>query len=1159
MKNLARFLLAVVAMVAVACTTDTTDCSTIQTDGAGVTKISLSLEESRTQLGVKGEDFYPLYWSEGDQISINGVASNALTAEEAGSAKATFTVAGALQTPYCIAYPAATNGKVLFAENQTHTSNTTFGNGVSTMYAFSEDGIGAELRHLTGVLKVGVTGSATLSYAQISTIDRKAIAGAFDFDFANGVATATEASKPTINYSFGEGVTLSNEPTYIHVAVPAGEYSELYVTLYDNEGGVMYATVKADDTKPLSAGNVRVFLNNITYAATDEVFVIKDKASLKAFAEQAATLTKDVLFVADVDMTDEAWTPIEGYEGAINGNGYAIKGLTAPLFNTTTATIKGLHLRDLNISVESGAAIGTFANTYNGALISHCSTSGKLTVTKLAVSGAVGGFVGKIGTTILDRTIEYCENNCAIKFTGASTGTDISGIGAFVGIAASNSGKLTLSNNKNKATISADGTMAARVALAGFVGYVDLVPIYINDCHNNGAITVNFTASSSVDVGGIWGRLYRSTPDYHAVVTDCLNSGAINIASNATGDFAIGGCFGVFYFGSSKIATQIFDNCDNSGAITIGGEAVATAYIGGLVGYGVGFPEIKNCDNFATGEINYAPTTTTENVFLAGLSGYYRHHIQSADYSTTFTDCNNYADIKANKGCAGYYGCGGIIGYFYSNTPYSVGFYNVNNYGSVIISGAAEGGASNVYMGGLVAVAIKGFADVNAASVVTFSNCHSHSTEQRPSVLKVTNGDYGGVYAAGIFGYSYARIKVENCSNSQPLIIDANKIGSTAIGPLCGKLVHQGAKLTSIVKNFSNTADYNITPKTMSNVVASMFLGYFNHSGDQQNMYMEADNVTNSGNLNVNGNSTSACYYGGFCGYARLGRTRLTMTNSSNSGDLNIGGTLTGNLLVGGLIGTHTATQNFTNVVNEGDINVDAVSTSTATAAEDLPMFTIGGIVGNQMGSQTSINCYNKGNINFTGSINGEVYIGGHIAYHNATLAMTDSGNTGNISVGTDKKSATATQLYLGGVAGMQTAEKTCTLNSGIINTGDISIVNASITDSANSYVGGIFGLPVYSVDGATCYSKMKVAGLSNVGMVLGTQRDPAETGIRAKNCKIGGATFAYNEEEDEYVEKALTANDFHKYIYANGDNTDWTGTDNHDGCTFLSTKPTIQ
>ena len=140
----------------------------------------------------------------------------------------------------------------------------------------------------------------------------------------------------------------------------------------------------------------------------------------------------------------------------------------------------------------------------------------------------------------------------------------------------------------------------------------------------------------------------------------------------------------------------------------------------------------------------------------------------------------------------------------------------------------------------------------------------------------------------------------------------------------------------------------------------------------------------------------------------------------------------------------------------------------------------------------------------------------------------------------------------------MQTVEKTCTLNSGIVNTGDISVTNSTITDDANSYVGGIFGLAVYSVDGVSCYSKMKVAGLSNVGMVLGTQRDPAESGIRAKNCKIGGSTYSYNAEEDEYEEKVITAKDFYKYIYAKGESTDWTGTDNYDGCSFLSAKPTI-
>ena len=247
MKNLFKIFLAVAALFAYACATDTTE--DLGVNLGGETTITLSLEESRTQLGTEADGVYPLFWSEGDAISINGVASNGLTAQQAGSSVATFTVQGTLATPYCIAYPAAAEGQVLFAANQTHVGNTTFGNGVSTMYAYGNEA-GVELHHLTGVLKFGITGNAILAMAQISTVDRAPIAGAFDFNFASGEAKATEASKSVISYSFGEGVQLSGDATYIHVAVPAGVYDELYVTLYDVDGGVMYATVKACSRQP---------------------------------------------------------------------------------------------------------------------------------------------------------------------------------------------------------------------------------------------------------------------------------------------------------------------------------------------------------------------------------------------------------------------------------------------------------------------------------------------------------------------------------------------------------------------------------------------------------------------------------------------------------------------------------------------------------------------------------------------------------------------------------------------------------------------------------------------------------------------------------------------------------------------------------------------
>ncbi|MBQ5691748.1 MAG: hypothetical protein IIV24_09665, partial [Alistipes sp.] len=258
MKKFTKILVAVVALVALSCTTDTTQEMGVDLgNNDGLTKISLSLEESRTQLGEKAGDLYPLYWGEGDQISINGVASTPLSADAAGSTNATFLVEGSPAKPYCIAYPAAPIGQVLFADNQTHAGNSTFANGVTTLYGYSADGVNAKLAHLTGVLKISVVGSAKLVLAQISTIDRKPIAGAFDFDFESGEATATSASKDVIEYSFGEGVQLSAEATNLHIAVPAGEYDELYITLYDENGGVMYATVKADESKPLNAGNVR--------------------------------------------------------------------------------------------------------------------------------------------------------------------------------------------------------------------------------------------------------------------------------------------------------------------------------------------------------------------------------------------------------------------------------------------------------------------------------------------------------------------------------------------------------------------------------------------------------------------------------------------------------------------------------------------------------------------------------------------------------------------------------------------------------------------------------------------------------------------------------------------------------------------------------------
>lgn len=255
------------AFIALSCATDATEGIRFDEQSfVAESSITLSLEGSRTQLGERVGEGFPLFWSEGDKISANGIESAEAVIDENNLSRATFNFSEELNGTLNIAYPAAPEGKVIFAAEQSHAGNSTFGNGVSTMYGVATNG-GVELKHLTGVLKIGIVGSATLAKVQISAADETPISGTFDCDFTSGTIAPTAEAKSVITYSFGDGVQLSSTPTYVHIALPAGEYSLLRMRLYDSEGGIMVAEVRAPSSKPIKAGFVREFSNNIPYKA----------------------------------------------------------------------------------------------------------------------------------------------------------------------------------------------------------------------------------------------------------------------------------------------------------------------------------------------------------------------------------------------------------------------------------------------------------------------------------------------------------------------------------------------------------------------------------------------------------------------------------------------------------------------------------------------------------------------------------------------------------------------------------------------------------------------------------------------------------------------------------------------------------------------------
>ena len=332
MKNLTKIFLAVaVAMFAFACATDPIEESTIGV-GEGCSTFTISLEESRTQLGERNADGkYPLYWSEGDQIAINGVASNALEESYDGNAAATFQFGSVLNAPYCVVYPAVegagqgTTYPVNFLAEQPYTVGT-FAPQAAPMYGYAseEDDLHVQMQHLTGVLRLAIAGNGEKVTNIKVTAQKGKIAGAYTVDCTTGELTPSAEAVSSLTVTFAEPLVLGAEATPVYVAVPAGNYGTFAITI--NTEAHQKMTVKFNsDVKPINAGSVREF-SAFTYEAnandSEDVFIIDSKEALIEFARIAGHFypRTTAKLGADIDMTGYDWTPIEGFRFTFNGD-----------------------------------------------------------------------------------------------------------------------------------------------------------------------------------------------------------------------------------------------------------------------------------------------------------------------------------------------------------------------------------------------------------------------------------------------------------------------------------------------------------------------------------------------------------------------------------------------------------------------------------------------------------------------------------------------------------------------------------------------------------------------------------------------------------------------------------------------------------------------
>ena len=850
MKNLAKLFLVVATMLAgFACTTDATEDLGVQLGSTGQTVIDLSLEDSRTHISDKNGDEYPLYWSEGDKIAVNGIASEALTSAYHGQPNAQFTVNAVLEFPRDIVYPAPAEGvtaseskrAVTFQTIQEYTPGT-FAEGATPLYAqVKADGYGATLKHLAGVLRIAPKGEGVTLVSMSVEAENGKLAGNFDIDCANGALTPQGDCTSNVTVSFGEnGLTLGTEETPIYVAVPAGDYGTITVTLYTATDSMVVSFDTTGDKK-IKAGIIREFtpFNYVANSTDTETFLIYNEASLRLFAERAANFAPytKAKVTANIDMTGKAWSPVSGFNGEyeFDGGNNNIKGLSAPLFDTTATSIKNVRLVDIDMTVSGGdeSALARCISSTT-AVVENCYVSGKFTID--ANSPAIVHGQSLHYASIVSYS--YSTQN----FSNLTADVEIVAKGNFgasqtriAGILGNHYGKL--SNATNLGSITFEGEINESPMLSGVAHCCNEG---MENCTNKGNLTVNGKLSKNLMMSGV--ASYGQT-----TITNCNNYGDITMDTD---------------LGEGELYLSGFLSRTHAKALTA-----------------------KDCNN-------YGDIIIKGNAGHSRISGFIE---EDWDKNMTITNCHNHGDVTLDSGAkiSSSFVLGGLLGYR-NDANSNVTLTNCSNNGALTIkSGATITG--NLQFGGIIAYPVTNDANYKT----TLTSCVNNGT------LTVEKGaNLSASYIGGIVGNkaNKGKLYLDGCTNKGSVNYEGTGSGFLQVAGIVG--TYAGTAATLVVKNtVTNEGTVNVGGSSKGNTRIGGIFGAFAQTWSSESA---GGTIWNKGTINVSvvNNITPAAtstLIGGIAG--AVGVPNEGGVTWYNEGDLNV---TSSNVYVGGLIGKIT-------------------------------------------------------------------------------------------------------------------------------------------------------------------------------------------------------------------------------------------------------------